>query len=271
MKPSLTLGCGSWGGNSVSENVGVKHLINVKTVAERRENMLWFRAPEKVYFKKGSTPVALDELGTVMGKKRAFIVTDQFLFKNGNTRAIEAKLDEMGIAHDCFYDVEPDPSLQCARRGAKQMALFEPDVIIAVGGGSAMDAGKIMWMMYEHPECKFEDMAMDFMDIRKRIFTFPEMGKKAYFVASRPLRYRLRVHAVRHHHRQGDRHQVAARRLRAAPQHGYRRRRQLHDRPARPDRCLRHRRHDPRHRVLCLHHGFRLHQGPLRARCQARL
>ena len=144
MKPSLTLGCGSWGGNSVSENVGVKHLINVKTVAERRENMLWFRAPEKVYFKKGSTPVALDELGNVMGKKRAFIVTDQFLFKNGNTRAIEAKLDEMGIAHDCFYDVEPDPSLQCARRGAKQMALFEPDVIIAVGGGSAMDAGKIM-------------------------------------------------------------------------------------------------------------------------------
>ena len=166
----------------------MKHLINVKTVAERRENMLWFRAPEKVYFKKGSTPVALDELGTVMGKKRAFIVTDQFLFKNGNTRAIEAKLDEMGIAHDCFYDVEPDPSLQCARRGAKQMALFEPDVIIAVGGGSAMDAGKIMWMMYEHPECKFEDMAMDFMDIRKRIFTFPEMGKKAYFSPSRPLR-----------------------------------------------------------------------------------
>ena len=183
MKPSLTLGCGSWGGNSVSENVGVKHLLNVKTVAERRENMLWFRAPEKVYFKKGSTPVALDELGTVMGKKRAFIVTDQFLFKNGNTRSIEAKLDEMGIAHDCFYDVEPDPSLQCARRGAAQMALFEPDVIIAVGGGSAMDAGKIMWMMYEHPECNFEDMAMDFMDIRKRVFTYPEMGSKAYFVA----------------------------------------------------------------------------------------
>ena len=183
MKPSLTLGCGSWGGNSVSENVGVKHLLNVKTVAERRENMLWFRAPEKVYFKKGCTPVALDELGTVMGKKRAFIVTDQFLFKNGNTRAIEAKLDEMGIAHDCFYDVEPDPSLQCARRGAKQMQLFEPDVIIAVGGGSAMDAGKIMWMMYEHPEANFEDMAMDFMDIRKRVFTFPKMGEKAYFVA----------------------------------------------------------------------------------------
>ena len=183
MKPSLTLGCGSWGGNSVSENVGVKHLLNVKTVAERRENMLWFRAPEKVYFKKGCTPVALDELKAVMGKKRAFIVTDQFLFKNGNTRAIEAKLDEMGIAHDCFYDVEPDPSLQCARRGAKQMALFEPDVIIAVGGGSAMDAGKIMWMMYEHPEANFEDMAMDFMDIRKRVFTFPKMGEKAYFVA----------------------------------------------------------------------------------------
>ena len=183
MKPSLTLGCGSWGGNSVSENVGVKHLINVKTVAERRENMLWFRAPEKVYFKKGSTPVALDELGNVMGKKRAFIVTDQFLFKNGNTRAIEAKLDEMGIAHDCFYDVEPDPSLQCARRGAKQMALFEPDVIIAVGGGSAMDAGKIMWVLYENPEANFDDMAMDFMDIRKRVYTFPKMGEKAYFIA----------------------------------------------------------------------------------------
>ena len=183
MKPSLTLGCGSWGGNSVSENVGVKHLLNVKTVAERRENMLWFRAPEKVYFKKGCTPVALRELKEVMGKKRAFIVTDQFLFKNGNTRAIEAALDEMGIAHDCFYDVEPDPSLQCARRGADQIRLFEPDVIIAVGGGSAMDAGKIMWMMYEHPEASFEDMAMDFMDIRKRVFTFPEMGEKAYFIA----------------------------------------------------------------------------------------
>ncbi|MBY4796826.1 bifunctional acetaldehyde-CoA/alcohol dehydrogenase [Collinsella sp. AGMB00827] len=183
MVPSLTLGCGSWGGNSVSENVGVKHLLNIKTVAARRENMLWFRAPEKVYFKKGSMPVALDELGSVMGKKRAFIVTDQFLFKNGNTRAIEAKLDQMGIAHDCFYDVEPDPSLQCARRGAEQMRLFEPDVILAVGGGSAMDAGKIMWMMYEHPEANFEDMAMDFMDIRKRVFTFPKMGEKAYFVA----------------------------------------------------------------------------------------
>jgi len=183
MKPSLTLGCGSWGGNSVSENVGVKHLLNVKTVAERRENMLWFRAPEKVYFKKGSTPVALDELGSVMGKKRAFIVTDQFLFKNGNTRSIEAKLDEMGIAHDCFYDVEPDPTLQCARAGAAQMRLFEPDVIIAVGGGSAMDAAKIMWVMYEHPDANFDDMAMDFMDIRKRVYTFPKMGERAYFVA----------------------------------------------------------------------------------------
>ena len=183
LTPSLTLGCGSWGGNSISENVGVKHLLNIKTVAERRENMLWFRTPEKVYFKKGSTPVALDELGRVMGKKRAFIVTDQFLFKNGNTRAIEAKLDSMGIVHDCFYDVEPDPSLECCRRGAKQMSLFEPDVIIAVGGGSAMDAGKIMWVLYEYPDVNFEDMSMDFMDIRKRIYTFPEMGKKAYFVA----------------------------------------------------------------------------------------
>ena len=182
MKPSLTLGCGSWGGNSVSENVGVKHLINVKTVAERRENMLWFRAPEKVYFKKGSTPVALDELGNVMGKKRAFIVTDQFLFKNGNTRAIEAKLDEMGIAHDCFYDVEPDPSLQCARRGAKQMALFEPDVIIAVGGGSPMDASKIMWLLYEHPEISFSDVREKFFDIRKRAFKIPPLGKKAKLV-----------------------------------------------------------------------------------------
>lgn len=183
MAPSLTLGCGSWGGNSVSENVGVKHLLNIKSVAERRENMLWFRAPEKVYFKKGCTPVALDELGRVMGKKRAFIVTDQFLYKNGNCKAIEAKLDEMGVAHDAFYDIQPDPRLQDAERGVERMRLFEPDLIIAVGGGSAMDAGKIMWLMYEHPEANFEDMAMDFMDIRKRVYTFPEMGKKAYFVA----------------------------------------------------------------------------------------
>lgn len=183
MAPSLTLGCGSWGGNSVSENVGVKHLLNVKTVAERRENMLWFRAPEKVYFKKGCLPVALDELGTVMGKKRAFIVTDQFLYKNGYTKCVTDKLDAMGIQHTTFYDVAPDPTLACAKAGAEAMRLFEPDCIIAIGGGSAMDAGKIMWVMYEHPEADFLDMAMRFMDIRKRIYTFPKMGEKAYFVA----------------------------------------------------------------------------------------
>ena len=183
MAPSLTLGCGSWGGNSVSENVGVKHLLNVKTVAERRENMLWFRAPEKVYFKKGCMPVALDELGTVMGKKRAFIVTDSFLFKNGYVKPIENKLDEMGIEHTCFYEVAPDPTLDCATKGAEQMRSFEPDVIIALGGGSAMDAGKIMWVLYEHPDVNFLDMAMDFIDIRKRVYTFPKMGEKAYFVA----------------------------------------------------------------------------------------
>ncbi len=183
LAPSLTLGCGSWGGNSVSENVGVKHLLNVKTVAERRENMLWFRTPEKVYFKKGCMPVALDELGTVMHKKKAFIVTDTFLYKNGYAKPIEEKLDEMGIQHTCFYDVAPDPTLQCAEEGVKQMRSFEPDTIIALGGGSAMDAAKIMWLMYEHPEANFEDMAMDFMDIRKRVFTFPKMGEKAYFVA----------------------------------------------------------------------------------------
>ena len=183
MAPSLTLGCGSWGGNSVSENVGVKHLLNVKTVAERRENMLWFRTPEKVYFKKGCMPVALDELGTVMHKKKAFIVTDSFLYKNGYVKPIEAKLDEMGIQHTCFYEVAPDPTLQCAQKGADMMRSFEPDTIIALGGGSAMDAAKIMWVMYEHPEANFEDMAMDFMDIRKRVFTFPKMGEKAYFVA----------------------------------------------------------------------------------------
>ena len=183
MAPSLTLGCGSWGGNSVSENVGVKHLLNIKTVAERRENMLWFRTPEKVYFKKGSMPVALDELGTVMHKKKAFIVTDSFLYKNGYVAPIEKKLDEMGIQHTCFFEVAPDPTLQCARKGVDQMRQFEPDTIIALGGGSAMDAGKIMWIMYEHPEANFEDMAMDFMDIRKRVFTFPKMGEKAYFIA----------------------------------------------------------------------------------------
>ena len=183
LKPSLTLGCGSWGGNSVSENVGVKHLINIKTVAERRENMLWFRAPEKVYIKKGCLPVALQELKDLMGKKRGFIVTDQFLYKNGYTKIVTDKLDEMGIVHTTFFDVAPDPTLACAKEGAKQMTAFEPDCIIAIGGGSAMDAGKIMWVMYEHPEVDFMDMAMRYIDIRKRVYTFPEMGQKAYFIA----------------------------------------------------------------------------------------
>ena len=183
LAPSLTLGCGSWGGNSVSENVGVKHLINIKTVAERRENMLWFRAPEKVYIKKGCLPVALDELKTVMNKKKAFIVTDRFLYNNGYAKPIFDKLDEMGIEHTCFFDVAPDPTLECAIRGAEQMKAFKPDCIIALGGGSAMDAGKIMWVLYEHPEADFMDMAMRFVDIRKRIYTFPKMGEKAYFIA----------------------------------------------------------------------------------------
>lgn len=183
LAPSLTLGCGSWGGNSVSENVGVKHLLNIKTVAERRENMLWFRTPEKIYMKRGCLPVALDELGTVMNKKRAFIVTDGFLYENGYTKSITDKLDKMGIQHAVFFDVEPDPTLECAENGAKQMTSFRPDVIIAVGGGSAMDAAKIMWVLYEHPEADFMDMAMRFMDIRKRVYTFQKMGEKAYFVA----------------------------------------------------------------------------------------
>ena len=183
LTPSLTLGCGSWGGNSVSENVGVKHLLNIKTVAERRENMLWFRAPQKIYIKKGCLPVALDELKTVMGKKRAFIVTDSFLYSNGYTKPIDDKLDEMGIVHMTYFDVAPDPTLACALRGAEQMRDFKPDCIIALGGGSAMDAGKIMWVLYEHPEVDFMDMAMRFMDIRKRVYTFPKMGEKAYFVA----------------------------------------------------------------------------------------
>ena len=183
LTPSLTLGCGSWGGNSISENVSVKHLLNIKSVAERRENMLWFRAPEKVYIKKGCLPVALDELGTVMHKKKAFIVTDSFLYNNGYTKAIEKKLEEMGIMFTTFSNVAPDPTLACAREGAKLMTAFAPDVVIAVGGGSAMDAGKIMWVLYEHPEADFMDMAMRFVDIRKRIYTFPKMGEKAYFVA----------------------------------------------------------------------------------------
>ena len=183
LTPSLTLGCGSWGGNSVSHNVGAMDLLNIKTVAERRENMLWLRMPEKIYFKRGCMPVALDELGTVMHKKKCFIVTDTFLYQNGYVAPIEAKLNSMGIQHSCFWDVAPDPTLQCAQEGTKQMRAFGPDVIIALGGGSAMDAAKIMWVMYEHPDVNFEDMAMDFMDIRKRVYTFPEMGKKAYFVA----------------------------------------------------------------------------------------
>ena len=183
LAPSLTLGCGSWGGNSVSENVGVKHLLNIKTVAERTENMLWLRLPGKVYHKKGCLPVALDELRNVMGKKRCFIVTDEFLFKNGYTKGITDKLDEMGIAHTTFFNVLPDPTLGCAREGAAAMRAFEPDCIIALGGGSAMDAGKIMWVLYEHPEADFMDMAMRFVDIRKRVYTFPKMGEKAYFIA----------------------------------------------------------------------------------------
>lgn len=183
LNPSLTLGCGSWGGNSVSENVGVKHLLNIKTVAERRENMLWFKAPEKVYFKKGCLPVALDELKTVMGKKKVFIVTDSFLYNNGYTKCITDKLDEMGIKHTTFFDVAPDPNLKSALEGTAAMNAFQPDCIIALGGGSAMDAGKIMWVMYEHPEVDFLDMAMRFMDIRKRVYTFPHMGDKATFIA----------------------------------------------------------------------------------------
>ena len=183
LTPSLTLGCGSCGGNSVSENVGIKHLLNIKTVAERRENMLWFRAPEKVYVKRGCLPVALEELKYVMNKKKVFIVTDTFLFENGYTKCITDKLDEMGIAHTTFSNVAPDPTLACAIEGTKAMNEFKPDAIIAVGGGSAMDAGKIMWVMYEHPEVDFMDMAMRFMDIRKRVYTFPKMGEKAYFIA----------------------------------------------------------------------------------------
>lgn len=182
LRPSLTLGCGSWGGNSVSENVSVKHLLNYKTVAKRRENMLWFRAPEKVYFKKGCMPVALQELKD-MGKKRVFIVTDEFLFKSGFSKRVSDRLNEMGIVNTTFSDVQPDPTLASAKKGAAAMRSFEPDTIVALGGGSALDAGKIMWMLYEHPEVDFADMAMRFMDIRKRVYRFPEMGKKAYFVA----------------------------------------------------------------------------------------
>ena len=183
LNPSLTLGCGTWGGNSVSENVTIKYLLNTKTVAERRNNMLWFRAPEKVYIKKGCLPVALEELKYVMDKKRVFIVTDTFLYENGYTKVITDKLEELGIEHTTFSNVAPDPSLGCAKEGAKLMTDFKPDCIIAVGGGSAMDAAKIMWVLYEHPEVDFLDMAMRFMDIRKRVYDFPKMGEKAYFIA----------------------------------------------------------------------------------------
>ena len=183
LAPSLTLGCGSWGGNSVSENVGVKHLLNIKTVAEMRENMLWFRTPQKVYFKKGCLPVAMRELKQVLGKQKAFVVTDRYLFQSGTIHCITDQLHELGIAYQIFSDVEPDPTLACAKRGAEEMRAFAPDVIIALGGGSAMDAAKIMWVMYEHPEADFMDMAMRFLDIRKRVYTFPTMGEKAYFIA----------------------------------------------------------------------------------------
>ena len=183
LAPSLTLGCGSWGGNSVSENVGVKHLLNIKTVAERRENMLWFRTPSKVYIKRGALGVALDELKYVLNKQRVFIVTDQFLFNNGYLKPVLDKLNELKITYQVFSDVAPDPTLSCAKLGAKEMMNFKPDAIVAFGGGSAMDAAKIMWVLYEHPEVDFYDMAMRFVDIRKRIYDFPKMGEKAYFIA----------------------------------------------------------------------------------------
>ena len=184
LTPSLTLGCGSWGGNSVCENVGISELINIKTVAERRENMLWFRAPEKVYFKRGCLATALKELGKeVYDCRRAFVVTDEFLYKNGVAKKITDELDKLGIVHTEFFEVTPDPTLACAREGARRMSEFLPDCVIAVGGGSPMDAAKIMWVLYEHPSARFEDLAMRFMDIRKRVYGFPKMGKKAVFVA----------------------------------------------------------------------------------------
>ena len=182
LAPSLTLGCGSWGGNSVSENVGPKHLINVKSIAERRENMLWFRVPEKTYFKYGCLPIALEELND-MGKKKVFIVTDKMLFQLGYTNKITEVLDRHGMQYKIFSDVEPDPTLRCAKAGAKEMLDFNPDVVLSLGGGSAMDAAKIMWVMYEHPEVEFEDLAMRFMDIRKRVYKFPTMGQKAMMVS----------------------------------------------------------------------------------------
>ena len=261
LAPSLTLGCGSWGGNSVSENVGVKHLLNVKTVAERRENMLWFRAPEKVYFKKGCLPVALDELKNVMGKKKAFIVTDSFLYQNGYTKAITDKLDEMGIIHTTFFDVAPDPTLGCAKEGTKAMQEFGPDCIIAVGGGSAMDAGKIMWVMYEHPEVNFTDMAMDFMDIRKRVYTFPHMGDKAYFIAVPTSAYtgsEVTPFAVITDETTGVKYPPG--RLRADAQDGHYRFRSDDKHAQELDLRLRHRRYDPRTGSLRFCDGHRFHR-----------
>jgi acetaldehyde dehydrogenase / alcohol dehydrogenase len=182
LSPSLTLGCGSWGGNSVSENVGPKNLLNIKSVAERRENMLWFRVPEKIYFKYGSVGVALRELHD-MNKKKAFIVTDRVLYELGIVDNVTKVLDDIGIDYKIFYDVEPDPTLLTAKKGATEMLNYKPDTIIAVGGGSAMDAAKIMWVLYEHPEVKFDDLAMRFMDIRKRVYSFPKLGEKAMMVA----------------------------------------------------------------------------------------
>ncbi len=180
LEPSLTLGCGSWGGNSVSENIGVKHLMNIKTVASRQENMLWFKVPPKVYFKAGALSVALKEL---QGKKRAFIVTDKPLFDLGYTDKVTEILDEIGVSHQIFSDVLPDPDLATIKNALKDIDSFKPDVIIALGGGSPIDAAKIMWLMYEQPELSFEDLAMRFMDIRKRIFEFPETGRKAQMIA----------------------------------------------------------------------------------------
>lgn len=182
LSPSLTLGCGSWGGNSISENVGPKNLLNIKSVAERRENMLWFRVPEKVYFKYGSMCVALRELKD-LNKKKAFIVTDRVLYELGLVDNVTKLLDELGIDYKIFYDVEPDPTLRTAKKGAAEMLSYNPDAIIAIGGGSAMDAAKIMWVLYEHPEVKFEDLAMRFLDIRKRVYAFPKLGEKAMLVA----------------------------------------------------------------------------------------
>ena len=262
MAPSLTLGCGTWGGNSVSENVGVKHLLNVKTVAERRENMLWFRAPQKVYFKKGCMPVALDELGTVMGKKKCFIVTDTLPVQERLRRADRrTKLDQLGIQHTCFYDVAPDPNLSSALKGAQAMRLFEPDCIIALGGGSAMDAGKIMWVMYEHPEVDFLDMAMRFMDIRKRVYTFPKMGEKAYFVAiptSSGTGSEVTPFAVITDDRTGTKYPLADYEL--LPNMAIVDADNMMNQPTRPDLRLRCGRADPRAGSLCLDDGDGLHR-----------